>query len=53
MGLIGWLIVGLIAGAAARWLLPGPDPMSVPQTLLLGLAGSIVGGFLAYNLNFS
>lgn len=49
MGLIIWLVVGLIAGGLARALLPGPDPMSLLQTLLLGLVGSFVGGFL-FNL---
>lgn len=47
MALLGWLLVGLIAGAVARWLLPGPDPMGLGGTLALGLVGSVVGGFLA------
>ena len=40
------LVVGLIAGFIARALVPGRDPMSVGQTLLLGIVGSFVGGFL-------
>jgi uncharacterized membrane protein YeaQ/YmgE (transglycosylase-associated protein family) len=44
------LIVGLLAGALARLLVPGPDPMSLPATWLLGVLGSFVGGFLAYVL---
>ncbi|MGH3665351.1 MAG: GlsB/YeaQ/YmgE family stress response membrane protein [Egibacteraceae bacterium] len=44
--LIGFLIVGLIAGALARFLVPGRDPMGCLGTTLLGLAGSFVGGFL-------
>jgi uncharacterized membrane protein YeaQ/YmgE (transglycosylase-associated protein family) len=47
MGIIGWLILGLVAGAIARLLVPGRDPMGWGGTLLLGLAGSLVGGFLA------
>jgi uncharacterized membrane protein YeaQ/YmgE (transglycosylase-associated protein family) len=47
MALIAWLIVGLLAGAIARLLVPGRDPMGVLGTLLLGLAGSIVGGLIA------
>lgn len=39
---------GLVVGALARLALPGPDPMSVLATIGLGLAGSFVGGFLAY-----
>ncbi len=51
MGLIVWLLVGLLAGFIARALVPGPDPMGVMGTLVLGLAGSLVGGFLG-NLLF-
>jgi uncharacterized membrane protein YeaQ/YmgE (transglycosylase-associated protein family) len=46
MNIIWWLIVGLIAGALARLLVPGRDPMGLLGTLLLGLVGSLVGGFL-------
>jgi len=44
------LFVGIIAGAVARLLVPGPDPMSMFQTWLLGVLGSFVGGFLGYVL---
>jgi uncharacterized membrane protein YeaQ/YmgE (transglycosylase-associated protein family) len=47
MGIIGWLVLGLVAGAIARLLVPGRDPMGWGGTLLLGLAGSLLGGFLA------
>ena len=47
MSIIGWLVLGLVAGALARLLVPGRDPMGWLGTLLLGLAGSVVGGFLA------
>ncbi|MGH8972909.1 MAG: GlsB/YeaQ/YmgE family stress response membrane protein [Acidimicrobiia bacterium] len=47
MGIIGWLVLGLVAGAIARLLVPGRDPMGWGATLLLGLAGSLLGGFLA------
>ena len=46
MGIILWLIVGLIAGAIARFLVPGRDPMGVLGTMVLGLVGSIIGGLL-------
>jgi uncharacterized membrane protein YeaQ/YmgE (transglycosylase-associated protein family) len=52
VGIIGWLIVGLVAGALARLIVPGRDPMGMLGTVLLGLAGSLVGGFLA-NLLFN
>lgn len=41
------IVVGLIAGALARFLVPGRDPMGIGATILLGIAGSFVGGFLA------
>ena len=44
--IIFMLIVGLIAGALARLILPGKDPMSIWMTALLGIAGSFVGGFI-------
>lgn len=40
------LVIGIIAGYLARALVPGPDPMSFWQTVLLGITGSFVGGFL-------
>jgi len=46
-GLIGFLIIGLIAGFIARWLVPGPDPMGWLGTMVLGIVGSFVGGTLA------
>lgn len=44
------VVLGLVAGSLARLLVPGPDPMSVPATILLGIVGSFVGGFLGYVL---
>jgi uncharacterized membrane protein YeaQ/YmgE (transglycosylase-associated protein family) len=46
MNLIIWLLLGLVAGLLARFFFPGPVPLSIGQTLLLGLAGSLLGGFL-------
>ena len=45
--IIGMLIVGLIAGALARLIMPGKDPMGILMTIVLGIAGSFVGGFIA------
>ena len=45
--IIGLIVVGLIAGALARFLVPGRDPMSIGATIVLGILGSFVGGFLA------
>ena len=52
MGIIGWIIIGLIAGAIARWIMPGPDPMGWLGTIVLGIVGSLVGGTLL-NLLFN
>ena len=47
MGIIAFLIIGLIAGFIARALVPGPDPMGWLGTMILGIVGSFVGGTLA------
>jgi uncharacterized membrane protein YeaQ/YmgE (transglycosylase-associated protein family) len=46
MAIIGFLILGLIAGAIARLLVPGRDPMGWLGTIVLGCVGALVGGFL-------
>ena len=46
MAIIGWIVIGLIAGVIARWLMPGPDPMGWLGTIVLGIVGSLVGGTL-------
>jgi uncharacterized membrane protein YeaQ/YmgE (transglycosylase-associated protein family) len=45
---IALILEGLIVGALARLILPGPDPMSVPGTIVLGLVGSFLGGVMAW-----
>ena len=47
MGLLTWIILGAIAGAIAKWIMPGDDPGGFIITILLGIAGAIVGGFIA------
>ena len=44
--IIFWIIVGLIAGVLAKFLLPGDDPGGLVVTILIGIAGAVVGGFL-------
>ena len=53
MGIIAWIIVGLIGGAIAKTLMPGDDPGGIVVTILLGIAGAVVGGFLAIALGIS
>ena len=48
--IISLLVVGLIAGALARLIIPGKQDMSIAMTILLGIIGSFVGGFLGYLL---
>ncbi|MEU5086114.1 GlsB/YeaQ/YmgE family stress response membrane protein [Streptomyces sp. NPDC021356] len=47
MGVISWIILGLLAGAIAKILLPGRDPGGLVGTTLIGIAGAFVGGWLS------
>jgi uncharacterized membrane protein YeaQ/YmgE (transglycosylase-associated protein family) len=47
MGIIAFLILGLLAGAIAKALLPGDDPGGILVTMLIGVVGALLGGFLA------
>jgi uncharacterized membrane protein YeaQ/YmgE (transglycosylase-associated protein family) len=44
--IISWIICGLVVGILARFLVPGRQSMSLPMTIVLGIAGAFVGGFL-------
>ena len=46
MGILSWILLGLVVGIVAKWIMPGPDPGGVILTILLGIAGAFVGGFL-------
>jgi uncharacterized membrane protein YeaQ/YmgE (transglycosylase-associated protein family) len=46
MAIIGWIIFGLVVGVVAKLLMPGRDPGGFIVTILLGIAGALVGGFL-------
>lgn len=46
MGIITWIIVGLIAGILGKLVMPGDDPGGFIVTILIGMAGAIVGGFI-------
>ena len=47
MGILAFLILGLLAGAIAKALLPGDDPGGIVVTMIIGVVGAILGGFLA------
>jgi uncharacterized membrane protein YeaQ/YmgE (transglycosylase-associated protein family) len=51
MGIIGWIVLGLIAGAIAKAILPGDDPGGIIVTMLIGIVGAIVGGLIASALD--
>ncbi|MBC2850989.1 MAG: GlsB/YeaQ/YmgE family stress response membrane protein [Cetobacterium sp.] len=46
MGLLSWIILGIIAGALAKFLMPGNDSGGIIATMLLGIVGALVGGFI-------
>ena len=50
MGILSWLVLGLIVGALAKWIMPGPDPGGIIVTALIGIAGAFVGGFIGTTL---
>jgi uncharacterized membrane protein YeaQ/YmgE (transglycosylase-associated protein family) len=43
---VALIVVGLVAGALAKWVMPGPDPGGIMITILIGIVGAFVGGFL-------
>ena len=45
--IIAWILIGLVAGALAKLIMPGDDPGGIIVTILIGIAGAFVGGFLA------
>lgn len=51
MGVIGWVVLGLLAGAIAKAILPGDDPGGIIVTMLIGIAGALIGGFIASALD--
>ena len=52
MGLLSWLVLGLIVGIIAKFLMPGKDPGGFVLTIILGIAGAFVGGFFGSRLGF-
>jgi uncharacterized membrane protein YeaQ/YmgE (transglycosylase-associated protein family) len=52
MGLLSWFVAGLIIGIIAKFLMPGKDPGGLVLTIILGIAGAFVGGFIASRIGF-
>jgi uncharacterized membrane protein YeaQ/YmgE (transglycosylase-associated protein family) len=52
MGLISWVVFGLLAGILAKWIMPGKDPGGCIITSILGIVGAVLGGWIATLLGF-
>jgi len=52
MGILGWILFGLIVGALAKLVMPGRDPGGIIITMLLGIAGAVLGGFVGRTMGF-
>jgi uncharacterized membrane protein YeaQ/YmgE (transglycosylase-associated protein family) len=52
MGFLTWIVFGLIAGALAKFIMPGRDPGGIIVTILLGIGGAFVGGFIGTQLGW-
>jgi uncharacterized membrane protein YeaQ/YmgE (transglycosylase-associated protein family) len=52
MGIISWIVFGLVAGILAKFLMPGDDPGGFLKTTVVGVAGALVGGFIATRIGF-
>ncbi len=52
MGILGWILLGLLAGVIAKAIMPGAEDLGVIVTTLIGIAGALLGGFLALALGF-
>ncbi|WP_119422157.1 GlsB/YeaQ/YmgE family stress response membrane protein [Desertibaculum subflavum] len=50
MGILSWIVMGLIAGAIAKFLMPGNDPGGFIITIIIGIVGAVLGGFIATTL---
>jgi uncharacterized membrane protein YeaQ/YmgE (transglycosylase-associated protein family) len=46
MGILGWILFGLVVGALAKLVMPGRDPGGIIVTMLLGITGAVLGGFI-------
>jgi uncharacterized membrane protein YeaQ/YmgE (transglycosylase-associated protein family) len=52
MGISAWIIFGLIAGALAKFIMPGDDPGGFIVTTIIGIVGAVIGGFIAVQLGW-
>ena len=52
MSIVGWILFGLIVGVVAKLIMPGPDPGGMIVTILLGIVGALIGGFIGRMLGW-
>jgi len=52
MGFLGWIVFGLVVGAIAKLIMPGRDPGGIIVTILLGIVGAVLGGWVGQVLGF-
>ena len=52
MGILSWIVFGLIAGVVAKVIMPGDDPGGIVITILIGIAGAMLGGFIGTYFGF-
>lgn len=52
MSVLGWIVMGLLAGWLAKWLLPGRQPSGCLVTMIIGIAGAAIGGWIAVQLGW-
>lgn len=52
MGILSWIVFGLIAGALAKWIMPGRKPSGFIMTTIIGVLGAVVGGWIGTQLGF-
>ena len=52
MGILSWIIFGLIAGIIAKWIMPGKENIGIIVTIFLGIVGAVVGGYISTFFGF-
>ena len=51
--ILGWLLIGLVAGILGKFIMPGKDPGGFIVTILIGIAGALLAGFVAQTMNWT
>ena len=52
MGFLSWILLGLLVGVLAKWIMPGPDSSGLVMTIVLGVAGAFLGGWIGTQVGF-